>query len=150
MPKYWVVSINPVSPYQSSNPQSLGLGLKAPRACLSNPTTRPTSYCPLLIAEYAALSELPPVAQPLATLVNCRPVSPSRFTKVSALPPSWLPPKANCMALKSVPASASADLTAAAPCSRPDMLAVLPKGCNPTPTIATSISDSPWQRRIEM
>ena len=44
----------------------------------------------------AIVSALPPVAQPFQTLTNGSPVRPSSLTRVSASPPSRLPPKANC------------------------------------------------------
>ena len=55
----------------------------------------PISYSPDLIALNAEISELPPVAQPLATLIKGMPVSPSSFTSASALPALALPPNAN-------------------------------------------------------
>ena len=41
---------------------------------------------------YADCRALPPVAQPLETLMNCSPVRPSFDTMLSALPAAELPP----------------------------------------------------------
>ena len=49
-PKNCVVSISPVSPYQSPRPQSAGFGSNAPRGCLSNPMAMTTSAAPALMA----------------------------------------------------------------------------------------------------
>ena len=46
------------------------------------------------MALYALISALPPVAQPLATLMNGRPVRPRSLTSVSAAPAAAEPPNA--------------------------------------------------------
>ena len=69
----------------------------APGSCLSNPMAMPMSAAPDSIVFTAWASAVPPVAQPLTTLVNGRPVRPTRLTMVSAAPPSIDPPTANCM-----------------------------------------------------
>lgn len=92
MAKNWVVTMSPSRPYASSSPQSAGRGSKAPRGCLSKPTARATSAAPERIAPTADTRALPPVAQPLRTLMNGTPVRPSSLTSVSALPAASLPP----------------------------------------------------------
>ena len=91
-PKNWVVTINPTRPYQSGSDQSEGSFWKAPRGCLSKPTTTATSAAPDSSARTAATRDEPPVAQPLRMLTNGRPVGPRSATIVSALPASSLPP----------------------------------------------------------
>src|SRR5215471_2019149 len=66
------------------------------------------------------------------------PVSPSRLTTASGMSTSKLPPKATCTSLHAMPASASAARTAWAPISSAGTPGKRPKGCKPTPTIATS------------
>jgi hypothetical protein len=51
MAKNWVVSIMPVSPYQRGRPEASGSALKAPRGCLSKPSTTPMSNSPDLMAQ---------------------------------------------------------------------------------------------------
>ena len=92
MPKNCVVRARPDCPYHSSSPFAFRSTRNAPRSCLSNPTAIPTSYMPDSIELYAENSADPPVAQPFATLMNCRPVRPSFDTMTSAEPASWLPP----------------------------------------------------------
>src|SRR5918994_886651 len=97
MPKNCVVSARPEDPYQSPSPEPFVLTRNAPRSCLSNPIAMPRSNTPERIVLYALNSADPPVAQPLATLMNCNPVSPSWDTIVSAAPAASEPPNANCM-----------------------------------------------------
>ena len=86
MAKNCVVTMKPRSPYHWPMPAEAGSALNIPRGCLSNPTARPRSNCPDPTACVAAASALPAVAQPLETLMNCRPVRPSSLTSVSAVP----------------------------------------------------------------
>ncbi|CAB4589125.1 unannotated protein [freshwater metagenome] len=139
MPKNWVVSANPEAPYQSPRPLPLVFTRKAPRSCLSKPMAIPRSYTPERMVLYAEKSAEPPVAQPLATLMNCRPVRPSNDTIVSAAPAAIDPPKANWMSSQLTPASAHARRTATTPWSMPDTPSVRPNSCMPIPTMATSV-----------
>ncbi len=91
MAKNWVVTMNPRSPYHWGRPELAGSALNIPRGCLSKPTARPRSNWPEDTACTEAASALPAVAQPFITLMNCRPVSPSSFTSVSAVPEPSLP-----------------------------------------------------------
>ena len=56
----------------------------------------------------------------------------------SGLSTSKLPPNANCTSFHSAPASASAARIASAPMSMADLAPKRPKGCRPTPMMATS------------
>src|SRR4051794_40678415 len=78
------------------------------------------------------------VAHALKTLVNVMPVRPTRRVTASGLDTSWLPPKPNWMSFHSTPASVSADWMASAPISIA-VFSNLPKGCRPTPMMATSL-----------
>ncbi len=108
MPKNWVVTMSPASPYPSGRPHSAGRGSKAPRGCLSNPTASAMSAAPARIALTAENNALPPVAQPFLTLVNGIPVRPKSATRVSARPDPSLPPKATWTSGQVSPASSSA------------------------------------------
>src|SRR4051794_23759509 len=70
--------------------------------------------------------------------MNGMPVSPSRPVTASGLSTSKLPPNANCTSFHSAPASPSAARMASAPMSMADFGPNRPKGCSPTPMIATS------------
>src|ERR1700751_2245126 len=78
------------------------------------------------------------VAQALKTLVNVMPVSPTKRVTASGLDTSWLPPKPNWMSFQSTPASVNANWMASAPISIA-VFSNLPKGCRPTPMMATSL-----------
>ena len=108
MPKNWVVSIRPVSPYQRPRPLSSGSALNAPGGCLSKPMAMTRSWSPDRMARSAMASALPPVAHPLRTLMNGKPVRPRSLTSVSAFPAARLPPNAHCTSAQPIPASASA------------------------------------------
>ena len=88
------------------------------------------------MAARAATRAAPPVAQPLITLVNGRPVSPSRLTIVSGLPAESEPPTANWMSAQLIPASARAARAAATPIASPDTSSFRPNGWMPMPTMA--------------
>ncbi len=135
MPKNWVVTIRPASPYAAGSPQSSGRGSKAPRGCLSNPTARATSAAPDRIACTADISALPPVAQPFLTFVKGIPVRPRSETSVSARPDPSLPPKATWTSVHSSPASRSAAWMAWRPSSRPVSSGCRPNLDRPIPTI---------------
>ena len=64
---------------------------KAPLGCLSSPMAMPTSASPARIARTVSSSRLPPVAQPLNSLVNGMPVRPRNFTIVSGIITDRLP-----------------------------------------------------------
>src|SRR6478609_3344662 len=70
--------------------------------------------------------------------MNGMPVSPRRDVTASGLSTSKLPPNANCTSFHSAPASPNARRTASAPMSIADLSPHRPKGCRPTPMIATS------------
>ena len=102
------VNARPLAPYQAPRPNATGSMVKAPRGWESNPTTAAKSAAPAEIACTAEISELLPVAQPLRTLRNGTPVSPSSVTSVSALPADMLPPTAYWMSGQDSEASANA------------------------------------------
>src|SRR5215212_72343 len=131
--------MSPVAPYQEPRPQSSGSGLKAPGGCLSKPTTSAISAAPATSIACAVASADPPVAQPLRTLMNGTPVSPSTDTVVSALPAASDPPAANSTSCQATPASRSAARAATAAISRPETPSWRPNGWMPTPTTATSL-----------
>ena len=79
---------------------------------MSKPTATTTSAAPAWIALYALIRALPPVAHPLATLMNGTPVRPSRETSVSASPAAAEPPNAYSTRDHSIPASPSANRVA--------------------------------------
>ena len=118
-------------------PIDSGSALNAPRGCLSKPIATPTSKAPERIVESAIVSALPPVAHPFQTLMNGSPLSPSSLTRVSASPPSRLPPNANWTSCQPMPASASARRAAWTACCRPETPSWRPNGWMPIPTIAT-------------
>src|ERR1700744_492345 len=78
------------------------------------------------------------VAQALKTLVNVMPVRPTSRVTASGLDTSWLPPNPNWMSFQSTPASVNADWMASAPICIA-VFSNLPKGCRPTPMMATSL-----------
>ena len=133
------MSAKPDAPYQLPRPAPRVSTRNAPRSCLSKPIAIPRSKTPERIVLYAENKAEPPVAQPLATLMNCRPVNPSCDTMVSAAPAAAEPPKANWTSSHFTPASAQARRTAITPCSIPDTPSVRPNSCIPIPTMATSV-----------
>src|SRR5690606_34841734 len=139
MPKKWVVRNSPASPYQSGSPDTEGWSENAPRGCLSSPTAMARSASPSLIALAAIASEVAPVAQPVKTARPGIPVSPSRPTIASGFFTYRLPSHSVWIAGHSTPASISAAKTACAPIARADLPGWRPKGCRPTPMIATSL-----------
>jgi hypothetical protein len=95
------------------------------------------SAAPERKALYALINALPPVAQPLATLMNGTPVRPRSETSVSAAPAADEPPNAYSTSDQVIAASCRARRAATAPCSRP-VIGWRPKACIPIPTMATS------------
>src|SRR5688572_9076568 len=70
--------------------------------------------------------------------MNGMPVKPRLLTTTSGVSSSALPPNANCTSFQVMPASAQAARTASAPMSSADLSPKRPKGCRPTPMMATS------------
>src|ERR1700684_1279072 len=88
------------------------------------------------------------VAHALDTLVNVMPVSPTSRVTASGLDTSWLPPKPNWMSFQATPASFNANWMASAPICIA-VFSNLPKGCRPTPMMATSLVMSDSSDRLE-
>src|SRR5690606_6689465 len=74
--------------------------------------------------------------------MNGMPVSPSRLVTASGLSTSKLPPKPNWTWGQVMPASWRAARTASAAMSMADLSPKRPKGCSPTPMIATSFTSA--------
>ena len=126
-------------PYQSPSPALRCSTRNAPRSCLSKPIAMPRSNTPDLIVLNALNSAEPPVAQPFATLMNCKPVRPElRHHRVGG---------AGCRRaaegeLHVVPLQTGSRRAHGARRSRPapcrTRRRVRPNSCMPMPTIATS------------
>src|SRR6202000_3242024 len=110
----------------------------------------PMSYLPNRMVSAVCWMALAAVAQALKTLVKVMPVNPTKRVTASGLDTSWLPPKPNWMSFHPTPASVSAVWMASAPICIA-VLSNLPKGCRPTPMMATSlvISGSFFLDRLE-
>ena len=85
IPKNFVVTNCPSSPYHDGHAYWRGSALNAPGRCLSMPTAMPRSWSPSRIVLAARLSALAAVAQPLYTSVNGMPVRPISATTASGL-----------------------------------------------------------------
>ena len=85
IPKNFVVTNCPTSPYHDGHAYSRGSALNAPGRCLSMPTAIPRSYSPRRMVLAARVSALAAVAHPLYTSVNGIPVSPISATTASGL-----------------------------------------------------------------
>ena len=92
MPKNCVVSINPVCAVPVAEAGPVGVGPEGAGRVLVEPYGDDQVGGAGPDGVGGLISALPPVAQPLATLMNGTPVRPSRLTSVSAAPAARLPP----------------------------------------------------------